>query len=189
MKKSFLLAFSLAVMLCGASAASAQTGARREPDPAALRDPLMERDSKHNLEAAWQYFKLKKAYRASLSRAEEIIAGYPNFSLIDEALYIAGMSNLYLSQNKGKQPPTLSAEKHRRRRASIFRASSTNTPRATSARTRRRGCNRSAGLCRRRRAGSKGRPLSVVSRPFFFARWLVFRARARLMIRLEITDH
>lgn len=113
MKKLFVLAFSLAVMLCGASAAMAQGGARREPDPAVLRDPLMERDSKHNLDAARQYFKLKKAYRASLSRAEEIIAGYPNYSLIDEALYIAGMSNLYLSQNKGKQPPTLPADKHR----------------------------------------------------------------------------
>jgi outer membrane protein assembly factor BamD (BamD/ComL family) len=113
MKKTFVLAFSLAVMLCGASAAAAQGGARREPDPAVLRDPLMEKDSKHNLEAARQYFKLKRAYRASLSRAEEIIAGYPNFSLIDEALYIAGMSHLYLSQNKGKQPPTLPAEKHR----------------------------------------------------------------------------
>jgi outer membrane protein assembly factor BamD (BamD/ComL family) len=113
MKKIFVLVFSLAVMLCGASAASAQGSARREPDPAVLRDPLMERDSKHNLDAARQYFKLKKAYRASLSRAEEIIAGYPNFSLIDEALYIAGMSNLYLSQSKGKQPPTLPVEKHR----------------------------------------------------------------------------
>jgi outer membrane protein assembly factor BamD (BamD/ComL family) len=113
MKKSLMLAFSLAMLLCGSPAASAQTGARREPDPAALRDPLMEKDSKHNLDAARQYFKLKKAYRASLSRAEEIIAGYPNFSQIDEALFIAGMSNLYLSQNKGKQPPTLSAEKHR----------------------------------------------------------------------------
>jgi outer membrane protein assembly factor BamD (BamD/ComL family) len=113
MKKLFVLAFSLAVMLCGASAAMAQGGGRREPDPSVLRDPMMERDSQHNLEAARQYFKLKKAYRASLSRAEEIIAGYPNFSLIDEALYIAGMSNLYLSQGKGKQPPTLPAEKHR----------------------------------------------------------------------------
>ena len=113
MKKRFALALSLAMMMCGASAAAAQGGGRREPDPAVLRDPLMEKDSKHNLEAARQYFKLKKAYRASLSRAEEIIAGYPNFSLIDEALYIAGMSHLYLSQNKGKQPPTLPAEKHR----------------------------------------------------------------------------
>jgi outer membrane protein assembly factor BamD (BamD/ComL family) len=114
MKKSLLLAAGLAVIiLCGASAAMAQGGARREPDPAVLRDPLMERDSKHNLEAAWQYFKLKKAYRASLSRAEEIIAGYPNFSEIDKALYIAGMSNLYLSEKKGKQPPTLAVEKHR----------------------------------------------------------------------------
>jgi outer membrane protein assembly factor BamD (BamD/ComL family) len=113
MKKLFVLAFGLAVVLGGAGAAGAQGGGRREPDPSVVRDPMMERDARHNLEAARQYFKLKKAYRASLSRAEEIIAGYPNFSLIDEALYIAGMSNLYMSQGKGKQPPTLAAEKHR----------------------------------------------------------------------------
>lgn len=115
MKKPLLFSIALSlVFLCAASSARAQGGGgRREPDPAVLRDPLLEKDSKHNLEAAHQYFYLKKAYRASLSRAEEIIAGNPNFSQIDEALFIAGMSNLYMAQGKGKQKATLAPEKHR----------------------------------------------------------------------------
>lgn len=113
MKKSSLLVLSLILgAFFAAQVVRAQTG-KVSPDPAALRDPVLEKDSKSNLEKARHYFKLKKAYRASLSRAEEIIAGYPNFSQIDEALFIAGMSNLYLSRNEGKQPPMLPLEKHR----------------------------------------------------------------------------
>jgi len=114
MKKLALTICGLVLLVCGASAsARAQTGAVREPDQAtSLRDPLLEADSMKNLEAARLYFKLRKAYRASLARSEEIIAGNPNFSRIDEALYMAGMSHLYLSQKKGKQPPTLDAEMH-----------------------------------------------------------------------------
>jgi outer membrane protein assembly factor BamD (BamD/ComL family) len=110
MKKFFLFTFSLVVLTCGV--ARGQSGAR-QPDPAVLRDPILEKDSKANLEKARHYFKVKKAYRASLSRAEEIIAGYPNFSQIDEALFIAGMSNLYMSRNEGAQKPLLPVEKHR----------------------------------------------------------------------------
>jgi outer membrane protein assembly factor BamD (BamD/ComL family) len=112
MKKSLLLVVALVMLVSVSSTVRAQ-GTVRQPDASALRDPLLEKDSLHNLDTAWQYFKLKKAYRASLSRAEEIIAGYPNFSKIDEALFIAGMSNLYLSEKKGKQSPVLPAEKHR----------------------------------------------------------------------------
>jgi outer membrane protein assembly factor BamD (BamD/ComL family) len=61
----------------------------------------------HNLEVARNYFKLKKAYVAALKRAEEIIAGNPNFTRIDEALYMAGASSLWLAENKGKQKPSL----------------------------------------------------------------------------------
>jgi outer membrane protein assembly factor BamD (BamD/ComL family) len=112
MKKFFSLAFGLVALTFTASAARAQTEVR-QPDAAVMRDTVLERDMKGNLEKARHYFHLKKAYRASLSRAEEIIAGYPNFSQIDEALYIAGMSNLYMSEKKGKQPPLLPVEKHR----------------------------------------------------------------------------
>jgi outer membrane protein assembly factor BamD (BamD/ComL family) len=80
---------------------------------AAIRDAALERESKDNLSKARHYFRMKKAYRASLSRAEEIVAGYPMFTRLDEALYIAGMSSLYLSENKGKQPATTPADKLR----------------------------------------------------------------------------
>ena len=114
--KKFLLGGLLAAMLaCGAAAAQEgqKTGSRREPDPSVLRDPLLEVDSKKNLKVAQHYFKLKKAYRAAFMRAEEIIAGNPNFSRIDEAYYIAGMSHLRLSRGQGSQPPNLKPEQHR----------------------------------------------------------------------------
>ena len=114
MKKTALIVSLLTLALaCVAAEARAQGTAARGPDASTLRDPDLEKDSLHNLEVAQQYFKLKKAYVASLKRSEEIIAGNPNFAKIDQALYIAGMSNLYLSQNRGKQKPNLSPEKHR----------------------------------------------------------------------------
>jgi outer membrane protein assembly factor BamD (BamD/ComL family) len=88
------------------SAVQAQ-GVSSGQDPAALRDPDLERDSHHNLEVAKNYFKLKKAYVAALKRCEEIIAGNPNFQKIDEVLLMAGQSSVWLSQNKGKQNPNL----------------------------------------------------------------------------------
>lgn len=82
-------------------------GVRSGPDPATMRDPDLERDSRHNLEVAKNYFKLKKAYVAALKRCEEIIAGNPNFEKIEEVLLMAGQSSIWLSQNKGKQAPNL----------------------------------------------------------------------------------
>jgi outer membrane protein assembly factor BamD (BamD/ComL family) len=96
----FLLALFLVV-----PSAFAQGGVKNGQDPSTLRDPDLERDSHHNLEVAKNYFKLKKAYVASLKRCEEIIAGNPNFEKIDEVLLMAGQSSLWLSQNKGKQKP------------------------------------------------------------------------------------
>lgn len=112
MKKKLFQAFLLAALASGGSGAVSGQGAQRGPDPAVVRDPVLEADSKKNLDVARHYFKLKKAYRASLARCEEIIAGNPTYSRIDEALYIAGMSSLYLARGKGKQPSTMPAEKH-----------------------------------------------------------------------------
>ena len=72
-----------------------------------MRDPDLERDSLHNLEVAKNYFRLKKAYVAALKRCEEIIAGNPNFAKIDEVLFMAGQSSLWLADKKGKQNPDL----------------------------------------------------------------------------------
>src|SRR3954447_2360473 len=102
-----LLLFLILFVLFVAPSTFAQGGVKSGPDPSTLRDPDLERDSLHNLEVARNYFKLKKAYVASLKRCEEIIAGNPNFSKIDEVLLMAGQSSIWLSQNKGKQKPEL----------------------------------------------------------------------------------
>ena len=107
MRKSLIwVMVLLAAMVVVAPAARAQ-GVRTGPDPSTLRDPDLERDSLHNLEVARNYFKLKKAYVASLKRCEEIIAGNPNFAKIEEVLLMAGQSSLWLAEKKGKQSPDL----------------------------------------------------------------------------------
>lgn len=106
MKKFLTLTF---LALLFASTALAQ----RNVTPAIDRDLLMEADAKHNLDVAWQGFKLKKAYKGVLMRFEETYAAYPEFSKIDEFLYLAGMSSYYLSENKGKQKVNLKSEKEK----------------------------------------------------------------------------
>ena len=104
-KKFFAIAFLfLAVSVTG-------TFAQRNVTPAIDRDPIMETDAKHNLDVAWNYYSLKKAYKATLMRFEETFAAYPDFSKIDEFLFIGGMSSYYLSEGKGKQPIDLKNEK------------------------------------------------------------------------------
>jgi hypothetical protein len=104
MKSNLFLACGLLIALfVVAPAAHAQGGVRSGPDPSTMRDPDLEKDSLHNLEVARNYFKLKKAYVASLKRCEEIIAGNPNFTKIQEVLYMAGQSSLSLAESKGKQ--------------------------------------------------------------------------------------
>src|ERR1051325_8525538 len=88
------------IFLLAAMNALAQGGAKKGPDVA--RDPDMEQDSLHNLEVARMYFKQRKAYVSSLDRCEEVLAGNPSFSKIDEVLYLAGVSSLHLAEVKGK---------------------------------------------------------------------------------------
>ena len=77
-------------------------------------DPVLEADAKHNLDVARQAFApLKKAYKQVIFRFEETWAAYPDFTGIDEFLYMAGMSSYYLSENKGKQKVDLKSEKER----------------------------------------------------------------------------
>lgn len=108
MRKNLLpFVFLMFAMLLCAPGVSAQGKAKTGPDPSTIRDPDLEKDSVHNLEVARNYFKLKKAYVAALKRCEEIIAGNPNFARIEEALFMAGESSLFLAENKGKQSPSL----------------------------------------------------------------------------------
>ncbi len=108
MKIKAIISLSI-VLLAGAIGVSAQ----KNIDPAIARDPILEADAKHNLDVAWQAFRLKKAYKGVLMRFEETYAAYPEFSKIDEFLYLAGMSSFYLSENKGKQKVNLRLEKEK----------------------------------------------------------------------------
>ncbi|HEX8557632.1 MAG TPA: outer membrane protein assembly factor BamD [Pyrinomonadaceae bacterium] len=110
--KRFILAACCAAFaaLASAPAGRAQTGAVAVgPDPTAVTDAESDKAARHELEVARHYFKNKKAYYASFKRCEELAAGYPEFQKIDEVLYMAGMSSLYLSEGKGKQRPPASA--------------------------------------------------------------------------------
>src|SRR5437588_375366 len=99
----FATVFAFALFLTAGVCHAQGGGAKQGPD--VMRDPDMEKDSLHNLEVARQYFKLRKAYVASLQRCEEVLAGNPAFSKIDEILFIAGTSSLNLAEAKGKQKP------------------------------------------------------------------------------------
>lgn len=105
--KKFLLCLFGILLLCGS------VSAQRNVTPAIDRDPVMEADARHNLDVAWNAFKLKKAYKGVLMRFEETYAAYPEFSKMDEFLYLAGMSSYYLSENKGRQKIDLKLEKEK----------------------------------------------------------------------------
>src|SRR5258708_27375787 len=107
MKLHLLFVIAILVLLTGSAFA------QRNVTPAIDRDPIMEQDAKHNLEVARTAFNLKKAYKGVLMRFEETYAAYPDFSKIDEFLYLAGMSSYYLSENKGKQKVDLKSEKEK----------------------------------------------------------------------------
>jgi outer membrane protein assembly factor BamD (BamD/ComL family) len=104
----------ISVILLCLFAYSGTASAQRNVTPAIDRDPLMEADAKHNLDVAWQAFgPARKAYKQVLLRFEETFAAYPEFSKIDEFLYLAGMSSYYLSDNKGKQKVDYKSEKEK----------------------------------------------------------------------------
>ncbi len=98
MKKVFLL-FSF-ILVFSAFSAFAQDTPEKQEVPI---DKILELDADHNLNVAWQYFKLRKAYKAVLMRTDETIAAHPTYSKIDEVFYLHGMSSYYLSNGKGKQ--------------------------------------------------------------------------------------
>ncbi len=98
-------AFAFALILASVaftSTAHAQ-GVGRTNDISIVRDPELEAKSLADLKAARFYFKERKAYFGALARCEAVIAENPNFSALDEVLYIAGSSSLRLSRGQGKQ--------------------------------------------------------------------------------------
>jgi tetratricopeptide (TPR) repeat protein len=104
----FLLALAFAGMsafvgsnctdgFCSLSGVQAQVN--RGP-VAPKRDPLMEKESAHHLDVAWQYFKKKpdksdpdaalRLNKAIADRLNEVIDTHPDFSKMDEVHYLLG---------------------------------------------------------------------------------------------------
>ena len=110
MKKYWMICAGLVVAFLLSAPVSFAQGERTNPDASVVPDAELEKDSLHNLTVARHYFKLKKAYVAALKRCEEIDTANPNFTKMDEVLYIAGLSSLRLADSKGKQKSTKSAE-------------------------------------------------------------------------------
>lgn len=116
MKTLILIALLAAAPLIFAGTTAAQTPVAPRGASDLQADPVREADARHNLDVAQQYFRSRKAYKAVLMRFEETFAAYPEFSRMDEFLYLAGMSSLYLSQNKGKQRIDESADEKERKK-------------------------------------------------------------------------
>lgn len=105
---------SLGVIVLILSGLNSAVSAQKNVTQAIDRDPILEQDAKHNLDVAWQAFgPARKAYKQVLGRFEETYAAYPDFSKMDEFLYLAGMSSYYLSENKGKQKVDLKSDKEK----------------------------------------------------------------------------
>src|SRR6476659_4811914 len=105
MKTVLVILVVVSAAVLSASGVQAQGGAKQQPQ--VMVDSDLEKDSLHNLEVARHYFKTRKAYVAALQRCEEIIAGNPAFSRLDEVLFMAGESSLNLSAGRGRQQSSL----------------------------------------------------------------------------------
>jgi TolA-binding protein len=88
---------SIAFLLCAAAGVHAQGSARGRLD--ANRDPIMETNARHSLEVARWYLTKRKAYEGARDRLQEIVDTYPEFSRMDEVVYLLGEANLKLNKS------------------------------------------------------------------------------------------
>jgi len=90
------IVFALAVLVSGGCASFAQGPGKPIEPP---RDAALEIAAKHNLEVArWNVTK-RKAYEGARDRLQEIIDTYPDFSRMDEVLFLMGEVHLKLGKN------------------------------------------------------------------------------------------
>jgi outer membrane protein assembly factor BamD (BamD/ComL family) len=93
-----VLIFTFFVTVSTASASSGQGPARGRIEPA--RDETMEIAAKHNLDIARWYLTKRKAYDGARDRLQEIIDTYPDFSRMDEVVFLMGEAHVKLGKNE-----------------------------------------------------------------------------------------
>jgi len=65
----------------------------------APRDEAKEIAAKHNLEVARWYLTKRKAYEGARDRLQEIIDSYPDFSRMDEVMFLMGEAHYKLAKH------------------------------------------------------------------------------------------
>jgi len=89
--------FVLVLFAICASPTLAQGPAKPIESP---RDPAMEISARHNLEVARWYVTKRKAYEGARDRLQEIIDTYPDFSRMDEVVFLMGELHLKLGKTE-----------------------------------------------------------------------------------------
>jgi len=84
----------IAAIVGSAVVGRAQGPARGRIDPP--RDETLEISAKHNLEVARWYMTKRKAFEGARDRLQEIIDSYPEFSRMDEVLFLMGEAHFKL---------------------------------------------------------------------------------------------
>lgn len=90
------LLFALTIAAFGWSPSLAQGPGKPIESP---RDPAKEIAAKHNLDVARWNLTKRKAYEGARDRLQEIIDTYPDFSRMDEVVYLMGEIFLRLGKN------------------------------------------------------------------------------------------
>jgi outer membrane protein assembly factor BamD (BamD/ComL family) len=83
-------------LLASSVSALAQVSARGRIEPP--RDPILETTAKHNLDVARWYLTKRKAYEGARDRLQEIMEAYPEFSRMDEVLFLMGEGHFKLDE-------------------------------------------------------------------------------------------
>jgi len=94
--KSFARMFVLTVAIAALLQASPAQGPGKPIEPA--RDAAKEVSAKHNLEVARWYLTKRKAYEGARDRLQEIIDTYPDFSRMDEVMFLMGEAHFKLEK-------------------------------------------------------------------------------------------
>jgi outer membrane protein assembly factor BamD (BamD/ComL family) len=91
---NFLLAILFVTVVSISSFAQGAVKGRLE----GTRDATLEIEAKHNLEVARYYVTRRKAYSGAVDRLQEIIDTHPDFSRMDEVLYLMGEAHIKLNK-------------------------------------------------------------------------------------------
>ncbi|HSB09439.1 MAG TPA: outer membrane protein assembly factor BamD [Blastocatellia bacterium] len=96
--KSLARMFVLTLAISGVGQPAPAQGPGKPIEPA--RDEVKEIAAKHNLEVARWYLTKRKAYEGARDRLQEIIDSYPDFSRMDEVMFLMGEAHFKLAKNE-----------------------------------------------------------------------------------------